>query len=1165
MKENNNISIQLVVVLLFLFPFFIQGQETYEDKFNNVSYNNNDGTQNWSTNWLETGDDNDPSSGYVEVNGGRLEFHQLWPITERISRTANLLGATSVTLSFDVETTLLDGSENLQIQISTNGTSFTTLDSFYRTDSGSYTYNITSYASETTVIRFKAGGINTWESSDYAYIDNVKITFTPPIYPINTPLTLFDEFSGYVDYAVAGGSFRTDSSCSITTTSTGDLTSTIPNTATIEKAYLLWSHSATTPDETITFDGQTVAATITNQAYSSLNSGLNFFGMVSDVTTIVQNTSNINSHTFTVTNLTIDNTNTNNNYCSSTVVLGGWSLMVFYSDPSLPASTINFYNGFDPEQDDTQSFTLGGFYAIGSTGAKTTVLSWEGDTTLANRELLSVTTSSGTYELSGDGDNVGIINNPFNSTIFDNTDPLNIVDYTAQGVDLDTYDVSSYISAGDNSITTNVGVGQDLVILNSVLLKVPSNLIKGTVFEDVNYPTGLGRDLATASGKGVENAIVELYDKDDKLIRTTTTDTNGEYIFAGMTDDSFKVRVVNSSVKSTRSGGATCTTCIPVQTYKNEYTTSGVSGTPGTKTENKNQIGGNNPLNIDASSEAIGGSLPANAQTVSNVSIYREGIVGIDFGFNFNTIVNTNENGQGSLEQFIINSNNLGETSLDIEPNSIFDPALQTDVAIFMIPPTGDALGRTADPNFSGGVFTININATNLSEISDDNTQIDSRTQTAYSGDTNAGNITVSTTNVGTSNTVLPTYNFPEIAINSTITNRVFQISSNNVLISNLAIYGNSNFGIVNAGGTNTLPVVISNNLIGTNAIGNTTTGATLKNAIEINDNTSVTEITANYLASNEDSGINVNNSGALTITSNIFETIGNNACSDAIFINDGNNILIEENLINNTASIGIDTNSAYTGGVSINDNTIIHSGQNGGQCAGNIEASGIRLYGSNSSITSNIIANNLGAGVVLTGGNTSGNLISKNSIYNNGTTTNPALGIDIDNSGIIGDGVTLNDLNDADNGPNGSPNFPVLETATIFGNKLKVTGWSRPNAILEFFITDISEGTASSGDNSFSYANDYGEGQTYLASATEGSALDSDTTTSTYNDVDGNTDNTNRFNITITLPSRITNGTLITATATVLGTTSEFSNAFVVKVPTIITNRRITYRVKPN
>ena len=369
--------------------------------------------------------------------------------------------------------------------------------------------------------------------------------------PLNSPLTLFEQFNGYYDYALTGGSLRDQdnntNSCSVVSSSSNTLTTTIPGTAVIQKAYLIWAHSGASPDLQVTFEGQTIDANYANQ---STFGSLSHYAMMADVTTLISGIPNPSANTFDFSGLTIDNTGS---YCSSTVVLGGWSLMVFYTEDTLPAVTINLYQGFDGEQNNTVSFTLNGFYAIGASGAKTTVLSWEGDQTLANNELLSLTTGSGTTKLVGDGDNDGtVVNNPFNSTLYDNTTVPIVNDATTYGLDLDTYDISTLISAGESSATTNVGVGTDYVMLNAVLLKVPSNLIVGTVFEDVNYGGGSGRDLATSNGVGIEGVTVELYNNLGVLRETTTTNASGEYSFGGMADGSYSVRVANSTINSSR-------------------------------------------------------------------------------------------------------------------------------------------------------------------------------------------------------------------------------------------------------------------------------------------------------------------------------------------------------------------------------------------------------------------------------------------------------------------------------------------------------------------------------------------------------------------------------------------------------------------------------------
>ena len=170
-----------------------------------------------------------------------------------------------------------------------------------------------------------------------------------------------------------------------------------------------------------------------------------------------------------------------------------------------------------------------------------------------------------------------------------------------------------------------------------------------------------------------------------------------------------------------------------------------------------------------------------------------------------------------------------------------------------------------------------------------------------------------------------------------------------------------------------------------------------------------------------------------------------------------------------------------------------------------------------------------------------------------------------MDSTDNVGDGVTLNDNGDGDNGPNGLANFPIITSAFRLGNNVVVKGWSRPGAIIEVFLTDVIEGTATEGDNELGMSTDYGEGQTYLGTVVEGSGSDLDSGTSSYLDVDGNTDNTNLFEFNVPIPSGVMTGDYITSTATISNTTSEFSPFSVLKVRTVITNRRITYRVNPN
>ena len=968
--------------------------------------------------------------------------------------------------------------------------------------------------------------------------------------PQNVPLTLFQRFNGLFDYSSTGDSFRvinpndnTDE-CNFVETRPGvTLTSNIPTTATVESAFLFWAHSGFNPDTSVTFEGQVVEADIVNG--SSIN-GSPLFGMVSDVTNIIQSIpiNNLSTNPFELENLAFNN---NNPFCAGTVALGGWSLMVFYTEPTLPASTIVLFNGFDGRQDDSESYTLDGFFAIGNADAKTSTLSWEGDIGLANNELLSITTGAGvTSVLNGDGDNDGTINNPFNSTVFDNTDPANIVNRTTLGLDLDTFDISNFITQGETSVTTNVDVGQDFVISNAVALKVPSNLMVGTVFEDINFPGGLGRDQASANGIPIPNVLVEIYRElpDGSFVfdDSDVTDANGEFVLGGMVNGTYRLKVVTNTVTSSRNGNSQCTPpCTPIQTFDTGYNGTNITPEP-------NRVGGRNPQAInDANAGVING-----AQSFSTVTIFNEGVVDLDFGFNFNTIVNTNDNGQGSLRQFIINSNALGETGLDIEPhpgNPSLNPAAGDDTSIFNIP--------TTDTGFIDNYFDILIDSGNLPAIIANNTKIDGRTQTAFTGNTNIGSVGAGGTNVGTNASTLPIYELPEIQVRKNNTGGFsLEVNANNVTIRNLAVNGtNTNYdGIRIASGTS---VLVTENLIGVLATGldpNTND----RHGIRVNGGEST--INGNYISGLGNNGIRINGGTTSSLIQNNHLNGNSFTTCDANINAQGgaSEVTIQNNLIENGGNYGI--NNANSAATVISENTIQNTGALSPNCN---EQIGIRLNSTsgNASVINNIISNNGREGIIITS-TSSGNLISENSIFSNGI-TEPSLGIDINNNG-----VTINDLNDADGGPNEIFNFPIIETVTTSGNTLKLSGWARPGAIIEVFLSDIDTNNAIAGDNTIGSAitRDYGEGEIYLGTIIEG-INDTDNNVSTYSDIDGNTDNTNRFNIILNLTNSIPIGSLITTTATNPGTnsTSEFGNIKEVRQVSVITNRRITDRITTN
>ncbi len=134
--------------------------ETVQDAFNAASYANNNGSETWGGSWVE----NDPNGGgatggNVSVNNGRLTFNLTTENSQNIARQANLSGSSQALLSFDWQTSSLNNGQAVSVQISKDGSSpFDTLDTLSGSQNGTAQYDISSYISNNTTIRFESNG-----------------------------------------------------------------------------------------------------------------------------------------------------------------------------------------------------------------------------------------------------------------------------------------------------------------------------------------------------------------------------------------------------------------------------------------------------------------------------------------------------------------------------------------------------------------------------------------------------------------------------------------------------------------------------------------------------------------------------------------------------------------------------------------------------------------------------------------------------------------------------------------------------------------------------------------------------------------------------------------------------------------------------------------------
>jgi uncharacterized repeat protein (TIGR01451 family) len=661
---------------------------------------------------------------------------------------------------------------------------------------------------------------------------------------------------------------------------------------------------------------------------------------------------------------------------------------------------------------------------------------------------------------------------------------------------------------------------------------VVAPVMSGVVFEDVNYGGGAGRTRAASSGVLRPGARVELYSSSGALLLVATTDALGAYAFDGWSPGSYTVRVASSTVLSSRPGASASN--LGVQTFRTVATT-------GSAVADAARVGGETPSLPDAGPNVTNRTLAqlsngtTVAQSIAPVTLASASIAGIDFGFNFDTVVNVNDDGQGSLRLFLLNAASLANTGL-----AQVGQAAGVEASIFMV---ADGLAhpglRAGLPNLlTAGVARINVLST-LPWVSDASTRLDGATQTANVGDTNAGALGAGGT-VGAAGLALATVARPEVEIvDGANLAAGLDLRAASSTVRDLAVRG---FG--NATGANThgdllvqaaaTGALLENLVLGTLSTSFADPGAALRSG---GDHVRAIGATAGTLRNSlvgwgQGSGVAlVSGANGWSITGCQVESNALGAAtSDGIGLSASSSATIRGNLVRGSLGMGIDARTS-TGLHVIAENTVSGNGTGGSETAG------VGLGSMGTTLDRNELAQNSGAGVLVLA-TSSGNVITRNSIWGNGPVSGQ-VGIDLlsgaDDSGRgTSPYRTRNDAGDGDAGGNALLNFPVITTATVGGGNLTVSGFARPGVTIELFVSD-------------SDPSGFGEGRTYVATFVEGSGTDLDATTGTYagtiNGVDQGGDTTNRFRFTIATPPGVFVGAFLAATATLAGVgTSEFS-----------------------
>ena len=367
-----------------------------------------------------------------------------------------------------------------------------------------------------------------------------------------TPISLFQGYVGRVNYVATGGSLRsqpnTVDACSLNATSSNPL-SGIPAAATVRNAFLYWAGSGSTIDSTVTLNGSAVSANRTFTATFVFNgNNFDFFSGFADVTALISGNGNV-----TFGGLTVNN---GAPHCGSQAVLAGWSLIVVYEDPAEDLRAVNLFDGFQLFRGSSLTTTLNNFRVPPAPiNGQVTHVTWEGDP--QNSGGLNGVTESLTYQ--GNILDDGLVPPGSNPTLqqFDGT--VNSVgSITEYGVDVDTYDVSPFLNAGDTSATTVYSSGSDLVLLSAEVMSVTTE-----PFADLTLTKTHVGDF-TAGVNGNYTLTVGNNGPEDDAIGVTVTDTlPAGLTYVGFAGTDWSCSAAGQDVTCTHPGPLPAGTSLP--------------------------------------------------------------------------------------------------------------------------------------------------------------------------------------------------------------------------------------------------------------------------------------------------------------------------------------------------------------------------------------------------------------------------------------------------------------------------------------------------------------------------------------------------------------------------------------------------------------------------
>lgn len=290
-------------------------------------------------------------------------------------------------------------------------------------------------------------------------------------------VSLFEELHGHITFEWYGQTHNIkDNSasgfdCNLSNVSSSTTDITIPNSALVKKAILYWSGSGSGDYEVqLSGPGFNNLMVSADRKFKEVFSLRDFFGGATDITNTLINAG---SGTYTLSELNADKSF---GHCIFNTIYAGWCILVVYEEASLPFSTVKIFDGFETVREATKSFPINNILIEATNNTKLGVLAWEGDDFDTQAESIFV---NGT-KISNGLNPVGHIFNGSNTSTNSSTN---------YNMDLDIFDISSFVNINDTSIPIDIKTGGDVIFLNALVLSYQNKLPDATIVIDTAFKT----------------------------------------------------------------------------------------------------------------------------------------------------------------------------------------------------------------------------------------------------------------------------------------------------------------------------------------------------------------------------------------------------------------------------------------------------------------------------------------------------------------------------------------------------------------------------------------------------------------------------------------------------------------------------------------------------